>query len=212
MSKFKLLKLNLQFFADDEGGDDAPKFTEEEVQEKIEKAVKARLKRQEAKFTQELEDLKAQLEDKEQQGLPELEKLQKQLEKAQKEADDYKTKYTDLENKNKNLVIQQAFAKEAGKAGIVFVDDAMRLADLTDVEVLEDGSVQGLESVVKTLATEKPYLKKAVPDIGGSANGGNAGADNKNITKEQFMQMKYADRVKLFNSDPELYKELTKQD
>ncbi len=40
-------------------------------------------------------------------------------------------------------------------------EDALRLADLSDVEIDDDGKVHGLEEAIKKLATKKPHLLKA---------------------------------------------------
>ena len=65
--------------------------------------------------------------------------------------------------------------------GIVWQDpaDALKFIDLTDVDISDDGKVDGraLRSAVKRLAKEKPYLLKAKPAARKSGGAGDGDGD-----------------------------------
>ncbi len=74
---------------------------------------------------------------------------------------------------------RSAFELAAHKAGVVDVEAATMLASLDDLEVAEDGSVQGTEELMKALQEKRPFLfggaKKEEPSaFGGGGNTGGA--------------------------------------
>lgn len=74
---------------------------------------------------------------------------------------------------------RSAFELAAHKAGVVDVEAATMLASLDDLEVGEDGSVQGTEELMKALREKRPFLfgdaKKEEPSaFGGGGNTGGA--------------------------------------
>lgn len=171
VNKRFLLPLELQLFADDPeptpqdpSADPTPEpektFTETEVNDIVAK----RLERERKKYA-DYDDIKAQLtellaaeEEREKAQMSELERAEAEkaaaLKKAQ-EAEDARSKA--LESANQRL-IRAEFALEAKSAGIEYVDDAFRLADLSKVTVDDDGNVLGVVDAVKTLVESKPYL------------------------------------------------------
>lgn len=86
------------------------------------------------------------------------------------------------------------------------------LIDKTKLILGEDGKVTGLEEQLKVLQESKTFLFKQdeqqPPQLGG-VKPTNTGGAPKGITKEQFSKMSYADRVGLYNTQPELYQQLT---
>jgi hypothetical protein len=49
--------------------------------------------------------------------------------------------------------------RTAQRAGLVdYADDAFRLANLSNVEVDDDGNVDGMDEVIEELIRSKPYL------------------------------------------------------
>lgn len=55
-------------------------------------------------------------------------------------------------------IIRAELKAEAIKAGVVDVNDALKLADLTKVTLKDDGTVDGAEALFKALKEAKPYL------------------------------------------------------
>lgn len=94
----------------------------------------------------------------------EAEKLREQLEAE-------KTKAKSAAEKAKRALIKAAFAEAAIAANLVSVDDAFLLADLSNVEVSDDGKVTGVKEAVEQLAKEKPYLVKQGGGSGGVGGG-----------------------------------------
>lgn len=68
--------------------------------------------------------------------------------------------------------------------------DALRLADLRDVEIEEDGTVVGLKEALQKLAKEKPHLIKSAAKnepknkSGSPTNGNRKGGDKKKVDRE----------------------------
>lgn len=122
-----------------------------------------------AKFEQELR----QLRDKD---LPEADKLKRDFEDAQQ-------RVTELQAANKDLALQVAFLKDNTYTWHN-PERALRLVDLSQVEVQADGTVSGLKEALKALATSDAYLVKQEvetpkPEPGGTAPGNNGDAGGK---------------------------------
>ena len=81
----------------------------------------------------------------------ELEKVQAKLQKAE---DDKKNT---IALANKRLILAE-FKVKAKDANIKYVDDAYKLADLSTVEVDENGNITGIDAVIDTLVKDKPFL------------------------------------------------------
>lgn len=135
-------------------------------------AVRARMQAADQRASKAEADLK-QLRDKD---LPEADKLKRDFEESQK-------RVTDLQATNQKLALQVAFLKDNTYTWHN-PENALKLADLSQVTVEEDGSVSGLKEALKALATNNDYLlKKEAASTqettpAGTAtgnNGGNAG-------------------------------------
>lgn len=202
MNKPFLLNLNIQFFSDNPPADPPEKtFTQEEVNEIVTKRLAK------VKPPADYEELKNKLKEYEQKDLTEFDKIKQQLSDKETLVGSLETELNSLKEKQKQDQINQAFKAAAQKAGIEYVEDAMRLTDMTAFTIGEDGTVEGLEDIVKKLAEEKPFLlSKHTTEIGGSANPGNQ--ERIAVTKEQFQKMNYMERAQLHESNPELYRQL----
>jgi DNA-binding helix-hairpin-helix protein with protein kinase domain len=206
-----LLRLNLQFFADDNGGDNnngsepdipndnnnddsQPKvktFTEDEVNE----IIKKRLERERKKYA-DYDDLKSQLEElrkvdeeRKRAEMSEIERYKADLEKALNERQTFEQELEKLRESVKQERIKNAFITAATSANIAYIDDAFRLADLSAVTIDEDGNVVGIEDAIKTLVEHKPFLlaqaKKEPKPIGESTN---AKSDKSDKSAEQILK------------------------
>ncbi|MBA4542896.1 phage scaffolding protein [Thermoactinomyces daqus] len=139
-------------------------FTEEELNERIQKAVQDRLNRERKKYEgfndikKEYEELKKFKEEVELQQLSEQEKMQKQFEKLQQERDELLNKYNAMQEQMRQKELQFQFRQLAQQNNIQYVDAALKLADLSDVEIDEEGNFVGLEDVVKNLIEQNPFL------------------------------------------------------
>lgn len=94
-----------------------------------------------------------------------------EAEKLREALEAEKAKAAQAVERAKTALIKAAFTAEALAANLVSVDDAFKLADLSGVEVDDDGTVTGVKEAVEKLVQEKPYLVKQA--VSGGAGGGN---------------------------------------
>jgi hypothetical protein len=137
--------------------------------------------------------------------------LKKQIEKMQAEN---KALVEAKDNEIKKIKINNAVNTALMGAGAKNVKAALALLNMENTELMEDGSVKGLNEQIEALKTDedskflfadpKPVIKGANP-VGGSNN-------PKTVTKEQFARMGYKERVELYNTNKALYDELSAED
>ncbi|MEB9770417.1 Clp protease ClpB [Bacillus cereus] len=159
--------------------EDQPKkieLTQEEFDEKI----TSRVKRAVSKYA-DYDALKEKLsayekaeQDKADAELTELDRIKKELEAKSETEQTLAKQIEDLKKADEQNKITNEFIKIATAHGIAYIDDALRLADLSEVKV-EEGKVLGIEGVVKEIVDNKPYLIKSTQNskpIGQATNGG----------------------------------------
>lgn len=136
-----------------QGEDTIPKASYEAVRDKY-KEAKA-----------ELETLRKELKDKEEAELKEKEKYKELYEKKEEETNALR------ENLNATRIVQ-AVQAEAIKQGIQDTDAAVKLVNMSDIEVGEDGTLSGVKGAVESLKSEKPYLvaSSGKPNVGSGIN------------------------------------------
>lgn len=205
-----LLTLNLQYFAEG-GGQETPEtnldgqpstetqvespesvgktFTQAELDEKI----TDRIKRERKKFA-DYDDLKAKLAEYESQAEEQRQSELTDLQKAQEQAQQFEAKVQELmaqleaeRTKSQDQALKATYKQVASSFGIVDVEAALILSDLSAVSFDENGEVIGVEDAVKKLVEHKPYLvaKKQTQPIGTATNGGSGGQSEK--TAEQLL-------------------------
>lgn len=131
------------------------------------------------------------------------EKSLEQQKKYQELAEKRGNENTQLKEQLKNMSIDQALTTKLAGEGVVDLDGALRLADRNKVEVSEDGSVKGVDDVVKALKEDRSYLftnESGTPKKVGSpsAQGGEGGEAPKKFKRSQLR-------------DPKFYKEHEKE-
>ncbi len=94
-----------------------------------------------------------------------------EAEKLREALEAEKTKATQAAERAKRALIKAAFAEQAIAANLVSVDDAFALADLSGVEVKDDGTVEGVKEAVEQLVKAKQYLVKQTGGSGASGGG-----------------------------------------
>ena len=77
------------------------------------------------------------------------------------------------------------------------------------LELDESGKVKGLDDKVKGLKTQFPNQFESSSQKKIEEKKLEKPDDNQTVTKEEFTKMGYQSRLKLFNDNPELYKELS---
>lgn len=155
----------------------------------------------------EIKDLKDELSKRDTQ-ITDLQKAVKGNEELEKKLKDLEKINGDWEGKYKQTQIEVAIklaAKDAKDPA-----DVLAFIKKDGLELLEDGTVKGLDEALKTLRESKSYLFGDVtPGLKGRQPNNPQGGEPKGLTKEQFKMMGYTDRVKLFNENPDLYKQLS---
>lgn len=163
--------------------------------------AKKQLENQIGERDTQLNDLKKQVKDNE-----ELTTQIQQLQDANKQT---KTEFEQkLKEAQLNSAIKLALAKEAQDVDIV----ATQL-DKSIIQLNEDGTVKaGLNEQITSLKENKPFLfVNQQQQIGNAANPGTPPKPDP-ITKEQFNKMTYNERLKIYESSPELFKKLTQSE
>ena len=139
--------------------------------------------------------------------------LKKQIEKLQA---DNKAAVEAKDAEIKSIKINNAVNTALLSAGAKNITAVMALVDMDKVKLSDKGDISGIDEQIEALKgsddskflfkEDKPSttIKGAKPVSG---NTGGAGA----ITKEQFTKMGYKERVELYNTNKELYDELSKE-
>ncbi|AQZ48379.1 hypothetical protein ERICIV_02237 [Paenibacillus larvae subsp. larvae] len=211
MEKMYRLPLNLQLFAEGEGGEgDGEQAKEVETsktftQEELDKIVADRLARERKKADKysDYDDIKTKLaeyerlaEEKRQADLSEQERL---AEAAKKHEEEKQTLADELE-KMRGEIEKERITNEFIKAAtgkVAYVDAALKLADLSGVKV-KDGKVTGMDEVVEGLLKDNPFLaNKPQQPVGSSTNpsGDSAQVDAKDTNPFQLLKMGYGTKV-----------------
>lgn len=162
---------------DGTGQDNAGKieFTPEQ-QRHIDKLIAERLERHKRKSDEErkAETDKAQA-DSERKRAEEEKRFSDLAAAEKKRADEAEAKVLAAEERIKAQTIRAEVRVMALKLGFHNPDDAASLADLSGVELAEDGAVKGVEAALKALLKDRPYLagaEKKAPDIDAGKRGG----------------------------------------
>lgn len=151
--------------------------TPDEVSAELEKVRKElqRVNRESAARRKRLEELEAAEQQRQQAQLTD-------LDRAKQEAEGWRKRFEELSGNLTALRRQTAFYEAADGLGLAFANaqarkDAYALADFSAVDVAEDGTVTGVEAVIKALQQTRPYLfsKPAGRNINSSATGGENG-------------------------------------
>lgn len=210
--KLRFSMNNLQFFAEEpqtpenesdsgakptvdepETNTDNPAPSKTFTQEDLDRIVADRIVRERKKFAdyddirKKAEEYEKALEEKRLAELSEKERAEEIARKAQEEKAELERKLAEYQAQVEREKINNAFITAATSANIAYIDDALRLADLSSVKV-EDGKVVGIEDVVKSLVENKPFLlgaKKVPQPIGGPTNYDN---DSTTKTADQLLQ------------------------
>lgn len=145
---------------DDNDGDKGKKQTDREKQ--VLKDENARRRKEAAALKKQNDELAAKLKKFEDADKGDLEKAQGALKEVTEERDT-------LSKQVQDLLIQNAFLKD-NKFTWANPTTALRLADLSEVEIDEEGNVTGLAEALQKLAKEEPYLLKSKKDDDGDDN------------------------------------------
>ena len=132
------------------------------------------------------------------------EALQSQIKELQDAAAKREADY--VEN-IKNMKIDTAIAKEVLQAGAMNQSILTGLLDRSKI-TYDNDTITGIQEQIQSLKESDPYLFKQ-DSIKGVTPGEPTPKTDNGLTKEQFKKLSYLDRVKLQESDPDLYEELS---
>ncbi len=151
----------------------------------MDRIVKERLKREREKYA-DYGDLKKQAEkwaEHEEAQKSEIQKAHERAEQAEAARDEA------LAAANERL-LKAAFVAQAAQLNVAHPEDAYMLADLSEVEITDDGAITGVEEAVKTLleAGRLVVRKGAAPSLDGGAGGGKSATDQaaQQLSEEQL--------------------------
>lgn len=134
-------------------------LTEDEVNEIVRNRVN-KIKEKYADYDQLKAQLAELLEEKkkrEEAELTEIERLKKYLSEKENLVSSLQKEIESLNEKTRKQTIEMIFREKAREAGIEYLDDALKLADLSQVE-FDGDEVKGIDDVIKKLVKEKPFL------------------------------------------------------
>ena len=183
-----LFLLDIQLFADGEGGDDAGDAGDDNDAGK-ETVSKAMYDKSAAEISRLKKELKSRMTAEEQ-----AKQVQAEKDQQIKELMDYRTKMQLISG------MTESFGKESAEkiAEAIITSDPMKIAE---------SITKAYASSTKALNDELSQLKLASMDKPGE---GNNSGDGKSVTKEEFKKMNIDELIELKIKNPELYKELSK--
>ncbi|HCV9277907.1 hypothetical protein G0Z16_08195 [Staphylococcus aureus] len=127
--------------------------------------------------------------------------IQKELEELKNQNSEWETKYKETQLNN---AVKLAVAKEANDA-----NDILAFINKDELELVDDGTVKGLDEAIKTLKESKPYLFASSKPVSKTPQGG--GNPDSGVTKERFDNMSVAERNELYLNDRETFEKLVNQ-
>lgn len=142
------------------------------TQADLDRVVKERLERERGKYS-DYDDLKAaakKLKDLETSQLSETEKRDRKIQELESAKAKWEAEAETRERGVAERVIRSEVRMVAGVMGFTSPDDAYHLAELAEVQLDNDGNVQGVEAALKKLAKDKPYLLKTAGGPGSPPN------------------------------------------
>lgn len=148
--------------------------------------------------------------------IEELKKSTGKDEGLQQKITDYEAEIDNLKKENETLKTDNALKFALAAAGAVDVDYLVfKAKEKGEIKLGDDGKIKGEDDLISGLKTQLPAMFGASNNQ--QQNNSNRkilennlpGGDNdKTVTKEQFRAMGYADRLKIKQENPELFKQL----
>ena len=137
-------------------------------------------------------------------------------EETQQKITDYEAEIADLKKENAELKTENALKFALVAAGAVDVDYLVfKAKEKAEIKLGDDGKIKGEADLISGLKTQLPAMFGASNNQQQNHGGRKIlennlpGGDNgKTVTKEQFRAMGYAERLKIKQENPELFKQL----
>lgn len=148
--------------------------------------------------------------------IEELKKSAGKDEGLQQKITDYEAEIDKLKKENETLKTENALKFALAAAGAVDVDYLVfKAKEKGEIKLGDDGKIKGEADLISGLKTQLPSMFGASNNQQQNNNNRKVlennlpgGDNNKTVTKEQFMKMGYAERLKIKQENPELFKQL----
>lgn len=148
--------------------------------------------------------------------IEELKKSTGKDEGLQQKITDYESEIETLKTENAELKTENALKFALVSAGAVDVDYLVfKAKEKGEIKLDENGKIKGEDDLISGLKTQHPAMfeaSNAQQQVNGNRrvleNNLPNGDKNKTVTKEQFLKMGYAERLKLKQENPELFEQL----
>lgn len=145
--------------------------------------------------------------------IAELQKVTKGNESIQEKVSEYEKKIAEQNEELKKVKIESAIKVALLSAKATDVDYmTFKLKEKGDVELDDQGNIKGIDDMIAGLKTQFPTQFESATQKKIDEHKLPEGDGNTKMTKEEFNKMGYQGRLKVFNEDPELYKELSKSE
>ena len=146
----------------------------------------------------------------------ELKKSTGKDEGLQQKITDYEAEIEKLKKENETLKTDNALKFALAAAGAVDVDYLVfKAKEKGEIKLGDDGKIKGEADLISGLKTQLPSMFGASNNQQQNNNNRKVfennlpgGDNNKTVTKEQFLAMGYAERLKIKQENPELFKQL----
>lgn len=125
---------------------------------------------------------------------------------------EYETKMTAMQKELEQTKVDAALKVALLEAKVVDVDYVtFKIKEKGEIKLGEDGKIKGIDETITSMKTQFPtqFSSDKQKKIDEHKLPGGDPDNNHGITKEQFDKMGYQDRLKLFNENPDTYKELS---
>ena len=171
---------------------ESPEGTGQETkQPSDDKALESALA-QKKHFREKAEAAEAKLKEIEEAKLRDQEEWKTIAETKEAEVNEWKSKYEGAQTAAQNQLINNALIQELSKHNPVSIEDAVKLADLSSVEVV-DGTVTGVQEAVSSLVESKGFLfgtqVKPVNSGASAKSTGTATGEKRTYTRAQIAEM-----------------------
>lgn len=148
--------------------------------------------------------------------IEELKKSTGKDEGLQQKITDYEAEIDKLKKENETLKTDNALKFALAAAGAVDVDYLVfKAKEKGEIKLGDDGKIKGEADLISGLKTQLPAMFGTSNNQQQNNNNRKVfennlpgGDNNKTVTKEQFRAMGYADRLKIKQENPELFKQL----
>lgn len=132
------------------------------------------------------------------------------IEEIQQQVKEYKEKFEQMQKEREEIEYNYKLKEELKKFNPHDVNDLLLYINKDDI-VYKDGKFYNLDKEVEDIKETKPYLFKSEKKEKKPRFSGPTGeVDSTEITKEEFKNMSYFDRVKLKKENENLYNKLMK--